>query len=143
MNDVGRMIIRLNSKIKREFRKLPAIKKLDNISSTNSFIIIYIYEHDGAVYQKDIEERFGITRSTVSKVISLMEQKDLIKREDDLNDSRKKKVILTDKAIELSKEFIKEKNEFEKRINEVLGDNLEDFNKSLLILDSFFSGGEK
>lgn len=143
MNDVGRMIIRLNSKIKREFRKLPAIKKLDNISSTNSFIIIYIYEHDGAVYQKDIEERFGITRSTVSKVISLMEQKDLIKREDDLNDSRKKKVILTDKAIELSKEFIKEKNEFEKRINEVLGDNLEDFNKSLLILDSYFSGGEK
>lgn len=143
MIDVGRMILRLNSKIKREFRKMPAIKNLDNISSTNSFIIVYIYEHGGSVCQRDIEEKFGITRSTVSKVISLMEQKNLIIREEDLTDSRKKKVSLTDKAIELSKEFIKERNEFEMKINEVLGDNLESFSKSLEVLDMYFSGGKK
>ena len=143
MQDVGRMIIRLNSKIKREFKKIPAIKNLDNISSTNSFIIIYIYEHGGSVYQKDIEEKFGITRSTVSKVISLMEQKNLIIREEDSNDSRKKKVSLTNDAIILSKEFVKERNEFERKINEVLGDKLESFSDSLLILDNYFNGGEK
>ena len=43
MTDVGRMILRLNSKIRREFMKMPSIKKLDNISSTNGFIIVYIY----------------------------------------------------------------------------------------------------
>ena len=143
MNDVGRMILRLNTKIKREFKKMPAIKNLDNISSTNSFIIIYTYEQGGSVYQKDIEEKFGITRSTVSKVISLMEQKGLIIREDDLTDSRKKKLRLTEKAIELSKEFIKERNEFEKKINDLLGDKLESFSESLEVLDMYFSGGEK
>ena len=143
MNDVGRMILRLNSKIRREFMKMPSIKKLDNISSTNGFIIVYIYEHGGSVCQREIEERFGITRSTVSKVITLMEQKGLIIREEDLTDSRKKKVSLTDKAIELSKEFVKERDEFEDGINKALGNNLESFRKSLEVLDMYFSGGEK
>ena len=72
-----------------------------------------------------------------------MEQKNLIIREEELTDSRKKKVSLTEKAVELSKEFIKERDEFEMKINEVLWDNLESFSKSLDVLDMYFSGGEK
>jgi DNA-binding MarR family transcriptional regulator len=72
-----------------------------------------------------------------------MEQKNLIIREEDSNDSRKKKVSLTSDAIILSKEFVKERNEFERKINEVLGDKLESFSDSLLILDNYFNGGEK
>lgn len=143
MEDIGRLIGSLSNKIKREFKNLPAINKLDKVSSTNGNIIIYIYKHEGPVYQKDIEERFGITRSTVSKVLTLMEQKNLIIREEEKNDQRKKKIILTDVAIELSKEFIKEKNEFEKGIKDTLGKDTDSFIKSLKLLDLYFSGGKK
>ena len=53
------------------------------------------------IYQKDIEEYFTITRSTASKVLSLMEQKGLIQRQAVAQDARLKKIILTDKAWEI------------------------------------------
>ena len=142
MDDIGRMINRVSSKIKRDFKNLPSFKKLDNISSTNSFIIIYIYEHGGCVYQKEIEDRFGITRSTVSKVLSLMEQKNLIIRESEEIDQRKKKIILTNEAKELAKDCISEKNDFEANINKALGNKSKEFMNCLNILDEYF-GGEK
>ncbi len=143
MDEIGRMVNRLSSKIKREFRNLPAFKKLDNVSSTNGLIIMYIYEHGGIVNQKDLEDRFGITRSTVSKVLSLMEQKNLIIRESEESDQRKKKIILTEDAIQLSKECVKEKNEFDNKMKKVLGDKCDEFMDCLKLLDDYYNGGKK
>ena len=62
-------------------------------------------DHD--VFQRDIENAFSIRKSTVSKIIKLMENKDLIRRESVEYDARLKKIVLTDKAIEIHK-MIKE-----------------------------------
>lgn len=97
----------LSTKIKREISNFDSISGLDNVSGVNSFITIFIYNNrDKNIYQKDIEQEFGITRSTASNIISLMEKKELLKRIAVDDDLRLKKLILTDKAINIAKVFI-------------------------------------
>lgn len=140
MEEVGRKISRLHYKIKRDFKNLPAIKKLDKITSTNGFIIIYIYESKDVVSQKDIEKHFGLTRSTVSKVISNMESKELVKRVPIENNQKQKALVLTDLAISLSEDVIKEIKEFDDKLKNVLGERYDFFMESLDLLNNYFEG---
>ena len=56
-------------------------------------------EHaDRDVYQKDLEGEFGITRSTASRVLRLMEQKGLLERQSVPHDARLKKLVLTERS---------------------------------------------
>lgn len=77
-------------------------KIVDSITGTNGWIIGYLdHNSDHDVYQRDLEETFGITRSTVSKVLNLMVQKGLVDRSGVEHDARLKKLTLTDKSREL------------------------------------------
>ena len=49
-----------------------------------------------------MERRFGITRSTSSRVLALMERKGLIVRESVPRDARLKKIVLTDKSRDIA-----------------------------------------
>lgn len=94
----------LNNLIKRYFDYSSNRSKIESATGNNSCIISFIGEcqDDGKdVYQRDIEQHFGITRSTVSSVIALMEQKGLIQRVSVKKDARLKKIILTQKAEDL------------------------------------------
>lgn len=50
------------------------------------------------VFQKDIEKKFDIAKSTVTSTLKLMEKKNLITREMVAYDDRLKKICLTDKG---------------------------------------------
>ena len=79
-------------------------KKVDAATGSNGWILCFLAEAeaDGRdIYQKDIERKFCITRSTVSKVLTLMEQKGLIERKSVQGDARLKKITMTDMAREL------------------------------------------
>lgn len=77
-------------------------KFLDSITGTNGWILGVIAANpDKDIFQKDLEDAFGVTRSTVSKVINLMEQKGLIERSPVDYDARLKKLSLTPKSKEL------------------------------------------
>ena len=73
---IGREIRSLNNAIRREVDSSPVKRKIDDITGTNGWIIGYISRNSGRdIYQRDIEKEFGITRSTASKVLILMEKK--------------------------------------------------------------------
>ena len=75
---------------------------IDSVTGTNCWIIGYIAGKEGEdVFQRDLEKKFGITRSTASKVIGLMVQKGLIEYKPVDYDARLKKLVLTPKAQEL------------------------------------------
>ncbi len=101
-NSIGIELRYLNNLIRRYVNNNLNKRLIDSVTGTNGWIIGYIAEH-GDVYQKDLEAEFGITRSTASKVVSLMVQKGLIEHKSVPQDARLKKLVLTDKAIELSK----------------------------------------
>jgi DNA-binding MarR family transcriptional regulator len=100
---VGIELRSLENLIMRKFINTDRKKQIDSVTGTNGWIIGFLANNaDKDIYQKDLEEQFTITRSTVSKVLILMEKKGLIERHSVPNDSRLKKLVLTDKAWKLS-----------------------------------------
>ncbi len=93
----------LSHLIYRFIENLPNKKQIESMTGTNGCIIGYLNENsDHDVFQKDIEKAFGITRSTASKVINLMEQKGLVERQSVSCDARLKKIVMTDKSKAIS-----------------------------------------
>lgn len=74
----------------------------------HAWILGFLYNNpDRAVYQRDIEREFRINRATVSGMISLMEQKGLIRRLSVSHDGRLKKLELTQLGRELHENQIR------------------------------------
>ena len=99
---IGIDIHRLDNRIRRCVQRTASQHEMEAVSGTNGRIIRFLSEHtDRDIYQKDLESEFGITRSTASRVLRLMEQKGLVERQSVPQDARLKKLVLTEKAIAL------------------------------------------
>ncbi len=99
---IGLELRSLNNLIRRYFEASSHKKEIEKITGNNGWIIGYLAKNmDKDIYQKDIEEQFTITRSTASRVLTLMEQKGLIVRKSVIQDARLKKLVLTEKALQL------------------------------------------
>lgn len=105
-----------------------------NITVLQGKIIAYLYHNNKEVFQKDLEEVFTIRRSTVTEILKVMEKNNFIKRESVSYDARLKKIILTQKSIDLHDAFLEDFKEIEKNIKKDI------FEEEL---DVFFSVLEK
>lgn len=120
---IGVRLRTLNNTIKRHFCNTSCKKEIDKISGSNGWIIAYLSEKsDRDVYQKDIEDEFCITKSTVSKVIDLMVQKGLVERKPVEHDARLKKLILTKKSMDLTKKISEKGKKLEELITKGFSD---------------------
>ena len=116
---IGMELRSLNNLIKRYIENSKHFEYAKKITGTNGWIIAYLAENEGKdIYQKDLEEKFTITRSTISKVITLMEQKGLIEREAVAGDARLKKLSLTPKAKALHKAIVEDLKDIENKLME-------------------------
>ena len=87
----------------------------------NGWILGYLADHENEeIYQKDIEEKFCVTRSTVSKVLKGMESKGLLRRESVSSDARLKRLVLTEEGREINANAAVERIELENRIRDGL-----------------------
>ncbi|MGN1423515.1 MAG: MarR family winged helix-turn-helix transcriptional regulator [Oscillospiraceae bacterium] len=80
-------------------------KEVDNMTCSNGWIIGMLCDAEMSgrvVMQRDLENEFGITRSTASKVLILLEKKGVIARESVSHDARLKKIVLTERSRELA-----------------------------------------
>lgn len=119
MNDfnIVKKLRQLNNLVRRTVDNSETKKMIDDVTGTNGFIIAYLSDHSGNdVFQKDLEEEFGITRSTASKIISLMEKKGLVRRLSVPNDARLKKLELTERSQELSALMNEDRKRIEDKI---------------------------
>ncbi|MBD5130259.1 MAG: MarR family transcriptional regulator [Ruminococcaceae bacterium] len=111
---IGVRLRLLNNAVRRYIDRYADGKKaLDTLSCSNGWIIGYVCEMNECgrdVFQKDFENNFGITRSTASKVLGLMEKKGLIERVNVSHDARLKKIVPTERSLEIGR-IIKEDNE--------------------------------
>lgn len=76
---------------------------MEEVCGMQGPLIGYIFEQSRSrdVFQRDLEKEFNIRRSTATVMLQNMEQKGFIVREPVEQDARLKKIVLTDKAIEL------------------------------------------
>lgn len=129
-NNLGIAIRNANILIKRRIENSPIRKALDNATGMHGYIIAYIKGRDGEeVFQKDVEKRFSIRRSTATSILQLMEKNGLITREAVEYDARLKRIILTEKAHEMVSLFDEER----KQTEEILGKDLSESERKTLI----------
>ncbi len=75
---------------------------VDKMTGTHGWAVGYLYDNRHRdIFQRDFEQEFDIRRSTASSILSLMEKNGLITRESVPYDARLKKIVLTDKAVEI------------------------------------------
>ena len=92
--------------IRRSFEALE-IGRFTGLTPSQCRIMGFIMDNgDKPVYQKDIEAEFNIRRSTATRLLQAMEHKNLIMREPEENDGRLKRIRLTKKAMERSREVL-------------------------------------
>lgn len=105
----------LNNLIRRYFMNCAPRREVDKVTSNNGWIIGFLGENEGRdIYQKDIEDHFTIAKSTVSKVLGLMEEKEFIQRLPVKEDARLKKIVLTKKSWEIYELMAENKKEMER-----------------------------
>ncbi len=114
---VGFEVRTISNLIKRHVDNLPAIKAAERVTGIHSWVIGYLYDHQGQdVYQRDIEEEFSIRRSTATAILQRMEKNGIIVRRPVAHDARLKKLELTEKAIKVQEQIELEIIAFEKRL---------------------------
>lgn len=92
-------ILMMKKVINLFFRELDAMNTEQlqvPVSGHNMIVIEYLTHHTEPVYQRDLENHFFVRRSTVSKVLRLMEEKGMIERLPVHDDARLKQIVLTD-----------------------------------------------
>ncbi len=104
-------IIGAVSLLTKKLRRL-CDSRLSNIGLTGvqgrvmCYIFIASQWHD--IYQKDVEETFDIRRSSATGVLQLLERNGMIYRVSVPHDARLKKIMLTDKAMQIQKVVVAE-----------------------------------
>ena len=113
-----------SSRILRRYMDNDATKSyVDNITGTHGWVIGYLYANRHRnIFQKDFEKEFNIRRSTASKILALMESNDLIYRESVPNDARLKKIVLTEKALQVQSVVNDALNKLEEKMRDGISD---------------------
>ena len=78
---IGMELRKLSLHMKRYMESHSHCKMIDRITGSSSWIIAYIGEEKNKdVFQRDLEKKFGITRSTASKTVDAMVKNGFIER---------------------------------------------------------------
>lgn len=98
-------------------RLISSLCETDGLTRMQSWIIGYLYEHDGEnIFQKDLESQFRIARSTATGILQLMEKRGFLRREPVSTDARLKRLVLTEKGISHQLTVIRNMKEFEQML---------------------------
>lgn len=88
--------------VKRYMDKDAEKNYIEKMTGTHGWAVGFFFKNRHRdIFQKDFEQEFNIRRSTASSILSLMERNGLITRQSVPHDARLKKIVLTDKALEI------------------------------------------
>lgn len=118
---IGRKI---NILAKRVHRRIDKEVSQYGITAVQSQILGFIYYKSNKrdIFQKDIEEELDIRRSSVTSVLQLMEKNGYIRRVNVSEDARLKKIIITEKGLEIQKKVYDHIIEMENFLRSELND---------------------
>jgi DNA-binding MarR family transcriptional regulator len=129
---IGKKINCFSKRLGRRISKEAAQYGLTGIQAR---ILGFIY-HNGDkrdIFQRNIEEEFDIRRSSVTSVLQLMEKNGYIQRVSVSEDARLKKIVLTEKGLEIQKNVYNSIVEFEKSLKNELTED--EFNLLISLID--------
>jgi DNA-binding MarR family transcriptional regulator len=112
---IGREIRGLSNLIKRRIDSQAAKVGIEDMTGVQGWLLHYLDKRtpEGQVFQRDIEEAFGIRRSTATVMLQQLERKGLIERLPVAEDARLKSIILTEKAADFCRVLHQDRDKME------------------------------
>ena len=110
--ETGKIINQISNRLRRRSRK---VQESIGISGAQGNILDYILVESAhrSIYQKEIEQEFGLRPSTATEALKLLEAKELICRIPEEKDGRNKRIVFTPKAKAVQENLRKEIRESE------------------------------
>lgn len=99
----ARYISKLSNKLRR---KLDMLSSRKEFSGSQGRTLHFLLAQTQDIFQKDIEEEYGIRPSTATELLKQMEKNGLIARVPVSYDNRLKKIVLTNKALMYKKQVV-------------------------------------
>ena len=97
--NIGFEVRTLGNMLFRQLLAYMSRRDVDEVTLMHGWIMGFLYNNpDKDIFQKDIEARFSISRSTVTGILKLMEKKGYVIRESVPQDARLKRLVLTEKG---------------------------------------------
>ena len=125
----------LHNLMKRRAEASPVHSDIHELTGTHGYVLGFLAHHqDTPLYQRDIETAFSIRPSTATVILQQMEKNGLITRESAEHDARRKRIVLTEKALALHRRVEAEHAETEQLLRKGLTEEE---------LDTFFRVTEK
>ena len=118
-NGVGIKIKKVQSLIRKTIHNSDTFKNNEDLTNVIGWTIGFISRRNAVgveTYQKDVESEFKISRSTATGLLQNMEKLGYLYREVSKVDSRLKRIVLTEKSIELHKKVIMTFEQIEERL---------------------------
>ncbi|MBR4116728.1 MAG: MarR family transcriptional regulator [Clostridia bacterium] len=141
-NDIGFKVRMLANIIRRDVERGKSELGINLPKGINGWAISYFYNNsDRDIFQKDFEAEFSIRRSTASNILKTMEQNGFINRVSVESDARLKKIVLTEKAVNIHKAVLSNINDREKRLRKGLTED--EINTFLKIADKLMANLEE
>lgn len=98
-------------------RLIDKLSKEKEYSGTQGKVIHYLFTNrTETIYQKNIEEVFGLRASTATELVSSLEKVGVLKRVPSKKDARFREIILTEKADTLKQDVFHDMDELEERL---------------------------
>lgn len=120
-NDIGFYLRKLNNHIQKRSHSFYNRKEIKECSLSSLWVIDYLTDNlEKDIYQKDIEFEFSINRATASKMLTLMEEKNLITRSSSEEDGRLKKIKVLPEGEKLKSICLSIRKEMEKELSSSL-----------------------
>lgn len=96
---------KINILAKRIHRKIDKEVSQYGMTAVQGRILGFIFHRSDKkdIFQKDIEEELDIRRSSVTSVLQLMEKNGYIKRVSVTEDARLKKIVMTERGLEVQR----------------------------------------
>ena len=126
-NNGGYLINQIQKISSRKFNELLKEKNIDEFNGSQG-VILYSLWNNKELTINEIGKITGLAKTSLTSMLDRMEEKGLIRRKDNSEDKRSIKIMLTDKAKELEKDYndisnkmsnIFYKNFSDKEINEI------------------------
>jgi len=134
--DIDRLADEL-SQMHIDYAKL--LTQIANALSTSGEIgvLLWLNQQGEDTYAIDIIEHFGLTPGRVANILKKLEQRQLINRQEDVEDQRKFRISLTEKGISRANELYGQMNDGHARMLAALGQ--EDASEGVRILKRIIS----
>lgn len=104
-------------------KELLAYDKEHNISSKDCMIVDFVFkrkEQGLDTIQKDIEDEFYIGKAVASDLLTSLEKKGYIERKVDINDQRKKILLVTKQGLEFNEFNLEKIKRFDNQLTDKL-----------------------